>query len=235
MATNPDNQSSNSQSALEEGVAKHRWTQRLGDLEWQLLFPNVSNTARTPIEQQLYWKLLHRRLPVNAYLKAKNGVIPNKSCTSCSELETIEHAFYECPDAQSFWRQFREFISIFINMSLNEFPPISIRDVIFFFPELRQLLVAEELHVLRVCHSVALWALWSMRSFPSSSPLLWACFQSRLESRIYLEYQQSYNLGKSVDLDHLLDGGDPLADFANRWCLPGSPIRITSQGIVFYK
>ena len=86
------------------------------------------------------------------------------------------------------------------------------------FPDLLQRLVPEELHVLSVCHSIALWALWSVRPHENAPQLLWPCFLQRLEARIYIDYQLDTSSNHSV--------------FINRWC-SGSIVKITKDGIYF--
>ncbi|KAJ3080538.1 hypothetical protein HK102_002982 [Quaeritorhiza haematococci] len=68
----------------------------------------------------------------------------------------------------------------------------TLRDVVFFFPELRPSLKPDELHVLTVMHSAALWALWGARAYPQQSDLLIVnIFRSRLQARIFLEYSNT--------------------------------------------
>ncbi|KAJ3314150.1 hypothetical protein HDV04_000922 [Boothiomyces sp. JEL0838] len=218
----------NLRTTLEEGCAKNRWMQKLGELDWQSFFPHVASPSRTPIEQQLYWKLLHRRLPVNAYLKTKGNFVPNRGCVVCGEqVETIEHVFFECPNVQTFWKTFRLYMMKFLQMTEAELPEFTLRDTIFFFPELCKTLVPEELHVLTVCHSVALWAIWSMRSSANADVLLWPCFLSRLEARVFLEYENICKNG-NISADK-----ESINTFASRWCNDKSLVKLTTDGIIF--
>ena len=44
---------------------------------------------------------------------AKIGYVPNDLCTFCgSELETINHLFYECSFASQLWKEFETFWSL---------------------------------------------------------------------------------------------------------------------------
>jgi hypothetical protein len=166
----------------EEQVAKNRWTTKLGPLDWNEFLSRIEE-GRTPLELQLYWKLLQRRLPVNSYLKSKNE--SSRSCPNCGELETIEHAFIECEVVQEFWIDFRSLLSKHLGMTLDEVPEVRPRDVVFCFPELQSKLSKEETYILCVCHSVALWAIWSSRNYDID--ILWNGYLSRLDARIYLD------------------------------------------------
>jgi hypothetical protein len=221
------------ESCLEEGVAKHRWKKLLGNIDWNKLFKMVNSPSRTPLEQQLYWKLLHRKLPVKQYLKPKNNDPIVKHCLACQqEIESIEHVFYECLFAMKFWIKFREFLCKIVELVEDEFPPITQRDVVFFFPEFIDKLVVQELYCLSVCHSVALWVLWSVRDQMVSDGIIWQCFMSRLKARIFLDYESSIK-EKSDDLDDLLEQGvDPIVNFYQTWC-QSSFIKITRDGIWF--
>ncbi|EGF80401.1 hypothetical protein BATDEDRAFT_24946 [Batrachochytrium dendrobatidis JAM81] len=183
-------------------VAKTRWTNTLGTpISWSALFSFVDHASRTPFESQLYWKLLARRLPVNQYLrtikqpaaspeleKSEQSVI-FRGCSRCdSELESIEHVFFECPPVRAFWSRFRILFGAIVSMSGLELPEITLCDVVLFFPDLRSALCAEELHVLQVMHSVALWSLWGARTMPAGNHMLWQSFTNRLQARISVEY-----------------------------------------------
>ncbi|KAI8928274.1 hypothetical protein BC831DRAFT_449224 [Entophlyctis helioformis] len=126
-------------------------------------------------------------------LPAALCVEPFHSCQRChAPLETIEHVFFECPAIASFWPAFRKQFLAVIGMSDAEFPAIDLRAVVFFFPETRNALCAEELHALQVMHSIAIWCLWSVRSMTDADPrFIWSSFLSRLHARISLEYSNA--------------------------------------------
>ena len=52
---------------------------------------------------QLQYKLLHRILPTNKWLK-KIGIVLDDTCAFCNtETESLEHVFLECTFVTSFW------------------------------------------------------------------------------------------------------------------------------------
>eukprot|EP00842_Homolaphlyctis_polyrhiza_P005656 jgi/Hompol1/6091/HPOL_000351-RA len=173
---------------LQDACAKSRWTKALGPLAWPQFFALLELPARTTLEVQLYWKLLARRLPVNQYYKQETGQF--RGCTRCNApLESIEHVFFECPAVPDFWVAFRALFGAIVGMSAMELPLVSLRDVIFFFPELRASLCPEEVHALQVMHSVAIWVLWGARSLQPSASLIWSSFVNRLQARLAIEYE----------------------------------------------
>ncbi|KAJ1342660.1 hypothetical protein BSLG_002758 [Batrachochytrium salamandrivorans] len=168
--------------------AKSRWMTSLNTtVVWPTLFALVDHPARTPFESQLYWKLLARRLPVNQYLRSHKPSPPPP--------------YTALP---SFWAAFRLHFGAIVGMSTAELPPITLCDVILFFPDMRPVLCAEELHVLQVMHSVALWSLWGARTLPPSETLLWQSFTNRLQARISIEYDAAVASQGESDAESLL-------------------------------
>ncbi|KAH9272556.1 hypothetical protein BASA83_005056 [Batrachochytrium salamandrivorans] len=128
-----------------------------------------------------------------------------RGCSRCTaDLESIEHVFFDCPPAQAFWAAFRLHFGAIVGMSTAELPPITLCDVILFFPDMRPVLCAEELHVLQVMHSVALWSLWGARTLPPSETLLWQSFTNRLQARISIEYDAAVASQGESDAESLL-------------------------------
>lgn len=56
-------------------------------------------------------RMLHRILPSN-YLLAKMTIKDNNNCTFCTnEIETLKHLFWDCRYVETFWLNFRDFLS----------------------------------------------------------------------------------------------------------------------------
>lgn len=142
--------------------ALKRWTLLLGGIDIELLLKHATSISRTPLESQTFVKLLYRRLPVSHYTKSK--AIDAKKCRRCGfEDETISHAIYECQQSALFWTQIHACLKQLLSQEIDE---ITLRDVVYFFPNLRKRLGRDQLHVLNVVHSVALFVLWSSRYIP---------------------------------------------------------------------
>jgi hypothetical protein len=141
--------------------ALKRWNLLLGGIDIELLLKHATSISRTPLESQTFVKLLYRRLPVSHYTKSK--AVDAKTCRRCGFVdETISHAIFECPQSSVFWTQIRVCLQQLLQINIDE---ISLRDVVYFFPNLRMRLGRDQLHVLNVVHSVALYVLWSSRYF----------------------------------------------------------------------
>ncbi|KAJ3330229.1 hypothetical protein HDU91_003646, partial [Kappamyces sp. JEL0680] len=185
---------------LIQGIARKRWAKSLEKvldetkaIDWVRLSDQVVAGCRTGLEQQLYWKLLHRRLTVNSYIKSAN---PNDHlCPGCGrEVETIEHWLWDCPRSKAFWLHFYKTVLEWLGLDHSWIPSYQAicAEIFLFFPGFEGLLSNEEWILLHVSHSTALYALWSCRDEPNKSPvLLERMWHSRLESRVFLLQQQS--------------------------------------------
>jgi hypothetical protein len=174
----------------ETKIAKRRWAQKFGDFASDELIEHVTSD-RTPIEQELYYKLLQRRLPVNYYLKEQ------KPCM-CGQDQTIEHLFYECPISLQFWSQIRVFIQDLLSLNDQEFEIITIKDVILCFPDLTGRLTSEELQLLRIVHSVALHCIWSTRNDEAKDLMVFELFLLKFKARLYLSVPEESSLDSDL-------------------------------------
>ncbi|KAJ3228374.1 hypothetical protein HK099_002879 [Clydaea vesicula] len=193
--------------------AKKKWFTLLGETDFDILSLYAVSKARTTMESQIYLKLLHRRLPVNHYHKE------TKVCGTCKVSdETIRHAIFECKSSLEFWNKISQIIPTILNLNKEQksfFQEVSLADVVYLFPKLRPLLNKDQLHVLNVIHSVALWTIWRSRTNnyycnKMGIDLNWESFTMRLKVRVELEYQalltaENLNAGShSFTYDHPL-------------------------------
>ncbi|KAJ3055534.1 hypothetical protein HK097_010221 [Rhizophlyctis rosea] len=182
-------QSSPSTIESVQTCATRRWSTVIGDLSWEGLFPHLTSKGRrTLFEDQLYWKLLQRRVPVNGYLKPKPG--NSLACPRCGDSkETIEHWAFECVASREFWDNWRGQVSKLVGMEL---PEVTLRDVVGLFPDVRGRLGVEAMHALTIAHGVALWSLWGARAFTSVDTCpSYDFFLARLRARILVEYHSA--------------------------------------------
>ncbi|KAL3897807.1 MAG: hypothetical protein SGCHY_003170, partial [Lobulomycetales sp.] len=175
--------------------ALKRWVALLGHIDFELLLKHATSISRTPLESQTFVKLLLRRLPVNHYTKNKEPRA--KECKRCGfQDETISHAIYECRQSSIFWSQVHKVLQELLKQEIGE---ISLKDVVYFFPSLRRKLTRDQLHVLNVVHSVALYVLWSSRTIryeyeKHGIDLNWETFTMRLRARIEIEHSESVRI-----------------------------------------
>ncbi|KAJ1555135.1 hypothetical protein HK096_008498 [Nowakowskiella sp. JEL0078] len=202
----------NSKISFEKSIK--RWSNVIGPISDQELLQHISpSQARTPAEANLYCDIIHRRLEINHYLKCKPGEFVDRSCSLCGNSdETIEHALFDCRVIRNFWSLFGKLSSQIIG-SLNSLGLkaavssksgestdfITLRDVIFFFPEIRPKISYDDIHTLSVLHSVALWSIWGARQCTYDYSMAWKIFCSRLQSRICLEYSEACALNEKIN------------------------------------
>ncbi|KAI9209004.1 uncharacterized protein BJ171DRAFT_173075 [Polychytrium aggregatum] len=180
----------------------------------------LSHKSRTPNENDLYIKLLNRRLPVNQYRKFSHDAaiqdnVNSHTCPRCkTEVESLVHFLFECKVASAFWKRFNRALSLALNVEL---PSMRLRDIVFMFPELSMIVTDAQLHVLVVMHSVAVWTLWGSRSYPVGSE--WRFFLHRLQARIDVEHGQS---SQSMSL---------VEEFWSRWCQNSKFLVISQEAV----
>ncbi|KAJ3224678.1 hypothetical protein HK099_008063 [Clydaea vesicula] len=188
--------------------ATKKWSDILGPADFNTLISHAFSKPRTPMETQIYIKLLYRRLPVNHYSK---GI---KKCLRCGyNDETIEHAIFECKESFEYWNNVNNLIYSILSPNVLTAKPVKLMDVIYFFPEIRKILNIRQLHVLSVIHSNALFALWSSRSNTFQSDVLginlyWKTFCMRLKANlevhhtlaVKIDFQNGYELKKNSSI-----------------------------------
>lgn len=69
---------------------------------WESKYRAAFRSIRETKLQAFQFKLLHRIIPCNKYLK-NIRLIDADQCSFCSETDTLTHFFYSCPKVQPFW------------------------------------------------------------------------------------------------------------------------------------
>ena len=59
----------------------------------------------------LHFKFIHNIYPANILLN-KMGLVTTKQYRWCTEIDHIEHAFYQCTKLENFWRNVKQYILI---------------------------------------------------------------------------------------------------------------------------
>ena len=58
-----------------------------------------------------HFKFIHNTFPTNILLN-KTGLATTTKCLWCTEIDHIEHAFYQCTKLENFWRNVKQYILI---------------------------------------------------------------------------------------------------------------------------
>ena len=89
-----------------------KWNNSFPSLDWPKIY---FKCHKTTIDTKLKWfqlRLLYRILPTNRFLHIRR-IIDNENCEKCrSNVETLEHMFFDCPFVSLFWDNLKQkFIS----------------------------------------------------------------------------------------------------------------------------
>ena len=80
------------------------------ELEWSKIFLLPKKTTKDTKLRWFQYRLLHRILPSNTYLK-KIGIKNDDKCGFCNhDVEDINHLFWHCEKVQTFWNDFIDWI-----------------------------------------------------------------------------------------------------------------------------
>ena len=92
------------------------------EFDWDSIFSLPYKVSRETNLQSFQFQIIHRFFPCNAVLNKWYENHDNK-CTYCNAEDTLEHYFYSCTEARSFWNVFQDWwydVST-VKMSLNVF------------------------------------------------------------------------------------------------------------------
>lgn len=91
---------------------------------WSAIYTAPYKTARDTKLQAFQFRIIHRFLPCNKFLK-NIRIRREDTCLFCQEADTIEHFLYNCHIVKAFWRQviawFDREVDIHLNISLRSF------------------------------------------------------------------------------------------------------------------
>ena len=89
-------------------------------LEWDKIYLNTYSSSIDIKLRNFQYKYLFRIIPTNKRLFTQN-IANSNLCDFCStDIETIQHLFWECNQVQIFWNSFHNFVnSTHIRMNLN--------------------------------------------------------------------------------------------------------------------
>ena len=79
-------------------------------IDWKLVYRLPFNCTEITKLTTFQFKLLHRRLAINDFLK-KIGIKTNDRCSFCEvELENLTHLFWFCTITSTFWQKFKHWL-----------------------------------------------------------------------------------------------------------------------------
>ena len=139
-------------------------------------------SGRTRSESEIYRQLLKREIKVL------------DKCPRCNQKDSIEHLIFECPSSQKFIFKFQKLLSISLNIEMQS---ISIADIIFCFPNIRQAISSskQKTYSLQVMHGCFLDSLITSRdyiAYPDSFMI--DSFCNRLQARITFDYTRDQEI-----------------------------------------
>ena len=80
-------------------------------IDWKSVYQLSFNCTKITKLNTFQFKLLHRRLATNDFLK-KIGIKENDMCTFCrSEVESLIHLFWSCNVTSRFWQSFKQWLT----------------------------------------------------------------------------------------------------------------------------
>lgn len=97
---------------------------------WSNIYRNPYKTARDTKLQAFQFRILHRFLPCNKYLK-NIRIRREDTCSFCTELNTTEHFLFACPMVRSFWGKITSWLERETDLRLI----LSTESVIFGVPD----------------------------------------------------------------------------------------------------
>lgn len=131
----------------------------------------VELAGRSSSEKRVYLKLLSQTL------------ITQDLCPRCQLPDSLVHWFFECQTTQVFLHDLYLLMSNYLDQEID---PISLKDLIFFFPNLRiKLDAGTDLLKLTEMHSCAIETIFTSRFYPSlTDKFLLKSFNSRLSAKL---------------------------------------------------
>lgn len=85
---------------------------------WNKGYSLPFKTVRETKIQAFQYKVLHRLLPCNKYLKIIK-VKEEDTCISCPEVDTLEHFLFLCPRVQAFWKGITQWLAREADLHFN--------------------------------------------------------------------------------------------------------------------
>jgi hypothetical protein len=115
-------------SITEKATAISNWEQIYPEVEfdWPHIFSIPYIAVRETNLRSLQYQILHRFFPCN-YTLNKWYPEHDNVCNYCTELDTVEHYFYECTAVQYFWSSFYKWWYNVASINLN----LNFLDIIF--------------------------------------------------------------------------------------------------------
>ena len=114
-------------------VSEKKWRERCNINfsidDWALIYTLPGKLTKDTRLLSLQYKITNRILACNDKLYTWN-IKPNKSCSYCNELDTIEHYLYWCVSTNTMWKQ----IFNWWNHATRIVMPISCNEIIFGLP-----------------------------------------------------------------------------------------------------
>ena len=89
--------------------AEEKWKKYLhrDDLNWECIYQNPYKITYETAVQSLQYKIVHRFYPCNYTLSIWYDNL-DPLCSTCDEVDFLEHFFYYCPPVYNYWQELQE-------------------------------------------------------------------------------------------------------------------------------
>ena len=98
----------------------------MNDADWQKIFILPYTLVKEPYLQSFQFKIVNRVLNCN-YNLYKWKIKSSNKCIYCSEIDTVQHHLYECPQCKIIWNQLKKWMTKNLDFSWK----FSICEIIF--------------------------------------------------------------------------------------------------------
>ena len=100
---------------IEKPKSENKWVQVMGESNvnnnWKEIYAVIYKASNDSSIRSFQYKFLLRILPTNKQL-LKQGIVSSSLCTFCnSNIESLEHLFWECIEVQPLWNSLNNFIA----------------------------------------------------------------------------------------------------------------------------
>ena len=110
-------------------TAQRRWeAEGISFDKWKHVYERPYKITSSTKLQSLQYKIIHRFFPTRKFLCVRM-VVDDPFCDECTDIETIEHYFYNCEQVKTFWKEVENALNQ--KMSNVEKLTIDCKDVLF--------------------------------------------------------------------------------------------------------
>ena len=97
---------------------ENKWEEDLQiNIDWRTTYKRIKEVTMQSKVQEFQYKLLHRILPTNKFLKMCN-IVESDQCYFCSHaVETLSHIFFDCIHIRALWDELCDWLDPYIDFT----------------------------------------------------------------------------------------------------------------------